>query len=361
MLRGKPGAPVADGGPLRALLAHARRRPLGPIGPAYGRPIVVVLIDAEEDFDWTRPFSRDNQCVASLASQPLAHRVFERFGVVPTYLIDYPVAVADLAISVLGPLVDDGAAEIGAQLHPWVNPPHDEEVCIGNSYPGNLAPALERAKLVRLTRVIEDRFGRAPTAYKAGRYGLGAASAALIEELGYRIDTSVMPHTDYSDELGPDFRGFTSRPFWFGRRRPLLELPISRGFAGALRRGADPLDRAMQSPFGRRVRLPAALSRGRLLERITLTPEGIDPGAQRRLVRSLRADGQQVFTFAYHSPSLMPGNTPYVRTTQDLLALLRNMEAFFEFFMGELGGEAMTPEQLYRRALAEAAPLAQAG
>src|SRR4051794_111419 len=77
--------------PLQPLLAAARRQPVGPLGPDR-RPILVVLIDAEEEFDWTEPFSRDNRSVASFASQPLAHRVFERFAVVPTYLIDYPVA-----------------------------------------------------------------------------------------------------------------------------------------------------------------------------------------------------------------------------------------------------------------------------
>ena len=60
-------------------------------------------------------------------------------------------------------------------------------------------------------------------------------------------------------------------------------------------------------------RLPGITARSRLLERIRLTPEGIDHAAHRRLIDRLLADGQKIFAMAYHSPSLQPGNTPYVR------------------------------------------------
>jgi glycosyltransferase involved in cell wall biosynthesis len=49
------------------------------------RPMLVTTIDAEEDFDWTRPLSLTSTDVTSMRSQHLAHRVFERYGVVPVY------------------------------------------------------------------------------------------------------------------------------------------------------------------------------------------------------------------------------------------------------------------------------------
>jgi hypothetical protein len=84
-----------------------------------------------------------------------------------------------------------------------------------------------------------------------------------------------------------------------------------------------------------------------LLERIRLTPEGIDLEAQKRLVRALLKQGCRVFTYTYHSPSLVPGNTPYVRTKHDLKMFLQRMDAFFEWFIDECGGKPTTPSEIY--------------
>ena len=80
-----------------------------------------------------------------------------------------------------------------------------------------------------------------------------------------------------------------------------------------------------------------------LIDRIPLTPEGISFGEMRRLTRALLRRGRRVFSFNYHSPSLAPGNTPYVRDTMDLRAFLERIEQYLDFFMKELGGRAVTP------------------
>ena len=96
--------------------------------PRESAPLLLVIIDTEEEFDWSRPLSRDNTSVTSIAAQPRAHDLFAKYGIVPTYVIDYPVATSDLAIRTLGELAAGGACEIGAHLHPWVNPPDTEDV-----------------------------------------------------------------------------------------------------------------------------------------------------------------------------------------------------------------------------------------
>ena len=42
----------------------------------------------------------------------------------------------------------------------------------------------------------------------------------------------------------------------------------------------------------------------------------------RRLTRTLLNRGERIFTLSYHSPSLQPGNTPYVRNDRDLREVL---------------------------------------
>jgi hypothetical protein len=46
---------------------------------------------------------------------------------------------------------------------------------------------------------------------------------------------------------------------------------------------------------------------------------------------------------SFHSPSVEPGHTPYVRSQADLGRFLESMERYFEFFFGELAGRTTTP------------------
>jgi hypothetical protein len=71
------------------------------------------------------------------------------------------------------------------------------------------------------------------------------------------------------------------------------------------------------------------------------------------LARALHSRGLRVFTLSYHSPSLEPGHTPYVRSGKDLEQFLSCLEGFCEFFFGELQGVTGTPEELRDRMLLE--------
>lgn len=317
------------------------------------RPVLVVVVDTEEEFAWDQPFNRANTHTESVASQPMMHSaVFDRFGIVPTYMVDWPVATASAAVQTLKTLHAEGRCEIGAQLHPWVSPPFDELVCEHNSFAGNLPQALERAKLTALTDQIETAFGLRPIAYKAGRYGIGAHSAEILASLGYRIDTSVVPYTSFAALGGPDFTGFDEHPFWFGTgTRQLLELPVTTGFCGLLREHGRTLYPMAQHGIGARARLGAILARTRMLERIRLSPEGAGAADLKRVVRQQLASGCKIFSLSYHSPSLVPGHTPYVRSPADLAAFVSTVEAFCTFFRDEVGGVFTSMSQLYEQLL----------
>ncbi|MEM7223677.1 MAG: polysaccharide deacetylase family protein [Pseudomonadota bacterium] len=316
---------------------------------ALEAPVIMIIVDTEEDFDWNKAFDRNSTSVASLAAQHRAQEVFARHGVVPTYVVDYPVATSDLAGETLARFQREGVAEIGAHLHPWVNPPHEEEVNVHNSYPGNLPPALERAKLEILTEAITERFGNRPTVYKAGRYGAGPATGKLLEALGYQVDLSVVPFTSFAADGGPDFRGHGLQPYWFGAERNLLEIPFSCGYHGHLA-GAGPwLYPLVTKPPLLKMRLPGILARLGLLERIRLTPEGSNLDEHLRLTDWLVGQGCRVFSIAYHSPSLAPGNTPYVKDETALGRFLDILDRYLGHFVKELGGRPSTPSALYRR------------
>ena len=315
--------------------------------PDHHPPLLLVVIDTEEEFDWHRPHARENTSVTAVAAQGQAQEIFAKHAIVPTYVIDYPVASNPAAVEALRAFSDFGHCRIGAHLHPWVNPPYTEQVNAYNSYPGNLPTAIEKEKLEILTGAIADGFGARPVVYKAGRYGVGPATTRILEELGYLIDVSVVPFTSFADDGGPDFSAAAFHPSWFGSSGTLLEIPLSCGFYGLFRSLGPAFFPRASGDIGMRLRLPGMLARSGLLERIRLTPEGVDLAANIRLARSLYEQGCRIFSFTYHSPSLVPGMTPYVGSEQELSCFLDTIDRFFSFFRMELGGRPSEPLEIY--------------
>jgi hypothetical protein len=277
----------------------------------------LVTVDTEEEFDWSGPMTREHHSLVTIPALRTFQTFCEEFGVVPVYLVDYPIAQAPEAVEALGDAVRAGRAEVGVQLHPWVNPPFDEEVSEYNSYAGNLPVELEREKFRILRDTIEDRFGTAPLIYRAGRYGLGRDTAEILSANGLTIDTSVRSMFDYSGNGGPNYRDHPLRPYWIDRSRNLLELPLTTVFWGPLRRlGASIYPYLWRMPSAR-----GMLSRARLLERIPLTPEGVTLEEALRGIDVAIDEGLPLLVLSFHSPSLAPGHTPYVRDQGDLTKL----------------------------------------
>ena len=332
--------------------------------PGDEAPRLLVSIDAEEEFDWGKPVSRERHSVGSMKAAWKTQAIFDRFGCVPTYVVDYPIAANDEVCASLSELCGQGRCTIGAHMHPWTNPPHEEVVSTYTSFPGNLLPDLEKRKLRTLTEIIQKKFNQRPVIYRAGRYGIGPFTAGTLEELGYKIDMSVVPVRDYSHSGGPDFSRHDASPYWFGTNSDLLELPITMGFTGLLRSYGIRIATLLNSPMMVRSHMPGLLARSNLLNRVYLTPEGMPIEEAKHVTRVLYQSGHRIFTVHYHSPSLEPGNTPYVRSKADLEKFLSWLESYFDFFLGELGGIPATPMQIYdlatslrARSAAEPAPL----
>ncbi len=281
-----------------------------------------VFVDTEEEFDWGAPLDPGASDTRHMAAIPAAHARFVAAGVPLTYLIDYPIATSPEAVDALRQVIADGRSAIGTQLHPWVNPPFEEEVNGFNSFIGNLPTALQRAKLAALSDAIAAAFGRRPVVHRAGRYGIGPDTPALLAELGYRIDSSMRAAYDYSGEGGPDFSAIPNHAFRLG---PILELPLTTVFTGALRGGGAALHRRL----GRLPRGIGVASRLGLLSRVALTPEDMPLREALEAVRVAVDEGVRLLNFAFHSPSVEPGHTPYVRDAADLAAFHRWWDEVF--------------------------------
>jgi hypothetical protein len=274
----------------------------------------LLTVDTEEEFDWTKPFARTDHRIDTVPQLGKFQQFCEGYGISPVYLVDYPIASSAIAAEVLSPPIAAGRAEIGIQLHPWVNPPHEEIVNEYNSFAGNLPMELERAKLINLRDTIARNFGAMPVIYRAGRYGTGPNTAKILHEAGVAIDTSARARFDYSGTGGPNYRDLPVHPWWVNGIGYLLELPLTTVYWGLLRRFGPRL-----YPLLWRIpRLRGALARLGLLERIPLTPEGVTITEALRGIDVAIEERLPVLVLSFHSPSLCAGYTPYVRNEADL-------------------------------------------
>lgn len=282
---------------------------------------VLLTVDTEEEFDWHGPFRRDGHTLDHVPQLARFQSFCETLGAQPVYMVDWPIAHDPAAVEIIGDAVRRGTAEVGVQLHPWVNPPFVEEVSLRNSYPGNLPPALEAAKFTALRDRIEAAFGTAPLIYRAGRYGLGPQTGALLRQAGIAVDCSVRARFDYTAQSGPDFSRHPVTPYWVDAERTLLELPVTTMYWGMLRQLGIPIQRIQRL-------VPtfyAAFSKLRLLERIALTPEGVTADEAIRGIDLALDAGLPVLVLSFHSPTLAPGFTPYARNQADV-------ERLYEWF-----------------------------
>ena len=324
--------------------------------PSEQQPILLIVIDCEEEFDWTNPIRGAAYTLESIKCVGPIQALFKERGMRPTYVVGYPIVADDYSWAPLAQLQADGECQIGAHLHPWVTPPFVETSTVAHSFQGNLHADVEFAKMEVLTDQIEKRFGFRPRIFKAGRYGFGQATAAVLERLGFEIDVSFLPHWRYDDQGGPSFIAAPTDPFWLLPDGRLLEIPLTAGFTGIASTIGPWLYGKINRPAFRAVRIPGALARGGILNRLRLTPEGISLGEAKSLTRTLYARGHRVFQVSFHSTSLVPGANPYVRSSDDLKPFRRWLSDYIDFFVGDLGGVLSEPHDVLRLARQTAVP-----
>ena len=303
---------------------------------APGARVCTLVIDAEESFNWDAPVRGTAYTTSCMRNIGELHRIVGAYGLVPAYLLTYPVLEDIDVVRSLRHQAEKGRCTLGVQLHPWVTPPFGDDIGARYSFSGNLRSDLEERKLLALKSKFVDCFGCEPLVYRSGRYGVSRDTAGLLEKHGFAIDTSLAPRTTFDAEGGPDTTTLDYGLFWFGRKRNLLEVPLCRSVVGWAGLAAGSLYCNLNRPWTTYSAISAMLSRSRCAERITLSPEGNDFPAMRRLVNGLCARGQTILALSFHSSSLEVGGNPYVMARADLHAFYDRLSAVLDYFASDL-------------------------
>jgi hypothetical protein len=298
------------------------------------RPAFLVTIDTEGDDLWSRPRRITTRNAEFL---PRFQALCERYGLRPTYLVDYDMGRSPAFVAFASDLLRRRAGEVGMHLHAWNTPPlhpRTPDDLRWQPYLTEYPEPVMAAKVATMTALLRERFGEAVVSHRAGRWGLDARYARVLVAHGYLVDCSVTPGVSWRDHLGapdgtggPDFSSAPETPYFLSLEdvtrpgpSPLLEVPVSvvRGPGARLAR-----------------RLP---SRWRLIRRVVgrglpsahwLRPTGRNRRQMVAIVR--RALGRRAphLTFMLHSSELMPGGSPRFPSRRAVERLYADLEGLF--------------------------------
>jgi len=223
--------------------------------------------------------------------------------------------------------------------HPWSTPPYDEDKSIYNSMLCNLPHDLQQKKLGELHRSIKRNFGVRPTSFRAGRWGYNGSVSTVISDLGYIVDTSITPFTDWSEYHGPDFSKMAPQPYLF--RAPeifksqsdgdLIEVPASIGYLQENYDWCGSIDRKLNHTLGRVLRLKGLLQKLNLMNKVWLSPETSDARRMVQLTKVLMRKNLEVVNMFFHSTSLMAGFSHFVKTKEDESRFMKCLREYFTF------------------------------
>jgi hypothetical protein len=298
-----------------------------------------ITIDTEED-DWGE-YRSSGFSLESLQVLPRVQEIFNAYGAIPTYLVTYPVVQNPKAREFFAEQLAGRRCVVGAHCHPWNTPPFVEELSDRHSMLCNLPYPTVKSKIANLRDEIIRSLQVTPVCFRAGRWGFGPQVAAAIHELGFRVDTSVCPHVDWSLFHGPDYRDAPSHAYRFSPEEiltaspngALLEVPATIGF---LQGNEQLCKRAIRAQgLARRLHLRGILERARIVNLRWLSPELSSARDMVLLAKRMLRSGYSYLNMSFHSTTLVPGKTPFVRSAEDLQQFLRSIDELLRFVADE--------------------------
>jgi hypothetical protein len=301
-------------------------------------PAFIITVDTEGDDLWSAPREITTRNARYV---PRFQALAERYGFRPVYLTNYEMANSDAFVEFGRDVIARNAGEIGMHLHAWNSPPLDALTNDDFLYQPYLieypAPVM-KAKIARLTALLEDRFNVRMLSHRAGRWGVDRRYAAMLVELGYRVDCSVTPGIDWRPHRGDpagrggtDYSRFPLQPYFLDATdisqpgpRGLLEVPVTIR-PGCLYRIA---------PWAYSVPVVRSLAWRIVPKHRWVCPSESDLRAMLQSAHQARDEGATHIEFALHSSEMMPGGSPSFRNALDVERLYERLELLFEDLAG---------------------------
>jgi hypothetical protein len=302
----------------------------------------LITIDTECDkrTDWTTRYPFEFRSITEGIPDRL-QPLFRRSGVKATYLLSPEIIGDPKCARVLGAIGEDH--ELGTHLHgEYIEPQADFEAAGTMAFQGDYPAETEYDKLKNLTKLFTETFGYRPTAFRAGRFGIGKESLNFLNQLGYLVDSSVFPlkitptvrhQNNFYDApvkaYFPDLKDYARED----ESVNLLELPLtvhSRFFLN--------IPRSWRKSVASHPLWVSGLSKllGRdKVKTYSLRPSTNSYDQMKAVVDGhirIHHDDEPVFlNMMFHSNEIIEEASPYCRTSADVSAFLGRMEKLFQY------------------------------
>ncbi len=278
----------------------------------------IITVDTEADNQWRQdaPLSVEN-----LKFAPRFQELCERFNFIPTYLLTYEVATDSTFMTWLKQKVGEGKADFGAHLHSWSNPPFkDEAEKSRQTFPCELAREELKAKMVTLTEAIKTNLGVAPTAFRAGRWGISDEVMSVLKELDYKVDSSVTPFINWHGLVkgAPQAMNFKSALTALYEWQGLTEVPMT--IVPVPRWGFN------FGPLGNKLFYKKVWGRIFSVTKVGDLEQAFKTAKQLKWPH---------FQFMTHSSELMPGGSIYNKTPEAVEEFYSKLEKLFTYLSAQ--------------------------
>lgn len=300
----------------------------------------IITIDTEGDNLWN--YEKDSAVGTENAKFiPRFQELCNKYGFKPVWLTNYEMIMSDEYVNYINDPLAKGQCEIGIHVHAWNNPPlyQLDAKYNGNPYLIEYPDNVMRAKFKTTYDLIEQRLGVRVKSHRSGRWAMDDRYFKLLEEFGVKCDCSYTPGVSWAKAEGEtvsggsDYRNVPKDAHMVGN---VLEVPASvriypRYIAGG----------------SLKHRLRATLKGGT----IWLRPAMSCLADMKKLAKDIACEeSNDYLEFMIHSSELMPGGSPYFKTSESIEIMYANMEALFKY-VTELGYKGETLEQYAQRHL----------
>lgn len=295
---------------------------------------LIVSIDTECDKDrnWQVPQPMKFKNITE--QKNVLFPIFNKHHIKPTYLLS-PEVIKDSG-SVNFFLAHKNWVELGTHMHvEFIEPNENMTSTNTNNIQRNCSKEIEFKKLTNLTKLFKSKFGYAPTSFRSGRFGSSDYTAFFLSQLGYKVDSSVVPYTTKVFENHRiDSWKKSVVPYWESiNNRRLLQVPLT-----LINPEYDRLPWVLKFGIGKQNSASKKIANklGYSLKTKWLRPYREDGKvlieiADYVINESFKKVDFAVLNIMFHSNEILPGASPYCQTPREVDVYIKTLDKLFNY------------------------------
>ena len=275
-----------------------------------GRLYVTIDTEMDADIHWKKCYPWQFSSVVKGIPE-LLRPIWDKYQINPIYFVSPEVVENEECCVILKEEIKKGAV-IGAHLHPEYIEPCKKDISknVSDEFPCSAYDKnIEKEKLYNLTKLIENNLGVTPEWYRAARFGADKDTIKILEELGYKYDSSFTPGIDWGSKGGPNHADTPLYSYYIDSEDIYAYNPDR-----SRERNAFPKIKEFPvTIMGKRWGLIGKLLPDNWLFYRWMRPSHMTIVEQKRMVRSLYKMGVEDVVMMFHSMEAMVNKSPYVR------------------------------------------------